>query len=346
MGELLVRDKAPLNLEMPLSGFKDYITSNELFFVRNHFDVPKIDVRAWRLKVDGHVERSLSLSYDGLRKLPTKTVTATLECSGNSRSLLDPQKKGVQWGPGAVGNANWTGVPVAEILKQAGIKPGAVDIVFVGFDRGKGKDGEDLQFLRSVPVAKASEDTLLAYEMNGRPLPVNHGFPARAVVPGWFGVASVKWITRIVVSKTRFLGYFQSIDYSYWDRTNGIAKMQPITLIQVKSIIANPAPGEVLPSGKTVTIQGAAWSGESEVAQVEVSVDGGKQWHPAKLLDQPTKTSWRRWQWDWETPDKPGRVKLLCRAKDAAGNEQPTERDEDRRNYMINHLVPVTVQIR
>ncbi len=346
-GGLIVREQAPINLEMPVSGFSDYITSNDLFFVRNHFDVPKIDMRAWKLKIEGAVEKPLELTYDELKAMAPHTVTATLECSGNGRSFLEPKKKGVQWSVGAVGNAKWTGVPVAEVLRRAGIKPAAVDIVFVGADRGLGKDGENLQFLRSIPVEKAhDEGVLLAHQMNGQTLPVNHGHPLRVVVPGWFGVASVKWLQRIFVSEKRFLSYFQSIDYSIWDRKDGIARMQPITSLQVKSIIAAPAAGESLAANKVVTVRGAAWSGESDVVKVEFSADGGKSWKQAKLLDEPVKHAWRRWEAEWRTPNQPGRVELLCRATDAAGNEQPTQRDDDRRNYMINHLVPVAVDIR
>ena len=155
-GKLLVRgDLSPVNLEMPLAGFKDYITPNDLFYVRSHFAAPSINMATWSLRVDQHVGKALTLSYDDLKRLPSKTVTATLECSGNGRSFLEPKKKGVQWEIGAVGNARWTGVPVADVLRRAEIKPGAVDVVFVGADRGK-KDDEELQFLRSVPLAKAS----------------------------------------------------------------------------------------------------------------------------------------------------------------------------------------------
>jgi len=347
MGDLIVREQSPPNLEMPLPGFRDYVTPNDLFFVRTHFETPRIDPRAWKLKIEGAVEKPIELGYEEIKAMPSKTVTATLECSGNGRGLLEPKKKGVQWIAGAVGNAKWTGVSVADILRRAGIKSNAVDIVFVGADRGQGKDGENLQFLRSIPVEKARDpDVLLAHEMNGQQLPVNHGFPLRAVVPGWFGVASVKWLERIVVSDKRFLSYFQSIDYSIWDRHGGIARMQPITEIQVKSIVAMPAAGESLAANQEVTVRGAAWSGDADVVKVEFSADGGTSWKQATLIDEPTKHAWRRWESRWRTPSRPGRVELLCRATDAAGNEQPTKRDDDRRNYMINHLVPVTVDIR
>jgi DMSO/TMAO reductase YedYZ molybdopterin-dependent catalytic subunit len=346
-GDLLVREASPVNLEMPLTGFKNYITPNDLFYVRNHFDAPKIDVGNWKLTVEGHVEKPFSLSYDDLQKIKAKSVTALLECSGNGRSLLDPKKKGVQWNLGAVGNAKWTGVTVDEILRQAGIRSGAVDVVFVGADRGDGKDGEKLQFLRSVPIEKARDPkVLLAHQMNDRTLPAQHGFPLRVIVPGWYGVASVKWLERIIVTDERFNGYFQSIDYSYWERVSGAARMTPITTLQVKSIIASPAIGETLEPNKQATIQGAAWSDDATIAKVEISTDGGKHWQPAKLLDEPVQYSWRRWEFAWRTPSAPGPVSILAKATDSAGATQPTERDQDRRNYMINHVVPWEVKIR
>jgi DMSO/TMAO reductase YedYZ molybdopterin-dependent catalytic subunit len=317
-----------------------------LFYVRNHFPVPTINVAGWSLSVEQHVGKALKLTYDDLKRFPSKTVTATLECAGNGRSFLDPKKKGVQWGIGAAGNARWTGVTVAEVLRRAEIKSGAVDIVFVGADRGK-KDDDEFQFMRSVPLEKAmDQDVLLAYEMNGQPLPVNHGFPLRAIVPSWFGVASVKWLERIIVSDKRFLTAFQSIDYSIWDRRTGVPRMEPITLLQVKSVIASPAAGETLGANMQTTISGAAWSGAADVTKVEVSTDNGRTWNSADLLDPAAKGVWRRWKYTWKTPAQPGEVKLLSRATDSAGNQQPTQRDDDRKNYLINHLVPVVVEIR
>jgi DMSO/TMAO reductase YedYZ molybdopterin-dependent catalytic subunit len=344
-GKLLVREQTPLNLEMPLAGFNDYITPIDLFYVRSHFPVPTISAAIWSLRVEHHVGKVLKLSYDEVKRFPSKTVTATLECSGNGRSFLEPKKKGVQWGIGAVGNARWTGVPVAEVLKRAEVKPGAVDVVFVGADRGK-KDDDELQFMRSVPFAKAmDQDVLLAYEMNGQPLPENHGFPLRVIVPGWFGVASIKWLERIIVSDKPFLTPFQSIDYSIWDRKSGASRMEPITQLQVKSVIASPAAGATLGVNTDQTISGAAWSG-ADVTNVEVSTDNGRTWNLADLIDPPAQGVWRRWRYSWKTPAKPGEVKLLTRATDAAGNQQPTKRDDDRKNYLINHLVPVVVDVR
>ena len=182
--------------------------------------------------------------------------------------------------------------------------------------------------------------------MNGQPLTINHGFPLRVIVPGWFGVASVKWLERIIVSDKPFPTYWQSVDYSIWDRRTGVPRMQPITLLQVKSVIASPAAGATLGAGTNQTISGAAWSGEADVTKVDVSTDDGRTWNPADLIDPPAKGVWRRWRYSWKTPSKPGEVKLLSRATDAAGNQQPTDRDDGRRNYLINHLVPVAVEIR
>lgn len=347
----LVRSKEPLNLEFPFASLNSFITPNERFYVRNHFPIPKLDPATWRLKIEGAVKKESELTYDQIRKLPTKTVTATLECAGNGRSLLNPKQKGVQWDLGAVSNAEWTGVPLSAVLEEAGMDPEAAEVVFEGADQGtvtadpKPADPV-LHFARSLPVAKARKpEVLLAYRMNGKELPVNNGFPVRLLVPGWYGMASIKWLQRLIVTKDRFGGYFQTIDYSTFGTLGGVPQVVPIRELQVKSEIARPHAGEEVKAGAEYRIQGAAWTGESEIAKVELSLDGGKSWKDTKFLDKPLRYAWRRWEYVW-TPEKAGAATLMVRATDAQARMQPEKRDPNRRNYMINHVVPVEVMVK
>ena len=207
-GTLITRSAEPANLEMPFSSLEDFVTPNERFYVRCHFPIPEIDPAAWSLKVEGAVDRALELKLADLRALPQHTIMATMECAGNGRSFLQPKAKGVEWDLGAVGNANWTGVLLRDVLEQAGVRDDALEVILEGADRGEIKEpprpAGEISYARSLPLAKALGDVLLALELNGEPLTPSHGFPLRAVVPGWFGMASVKWLERILVSATPF----------------------------------------------------------------------------------------------------------------------------------------------
>src|SRR3982751_2471274 len=206
--DMITRQTTPLNLEMPFSSLRDFITPNERFYVRGHFPIPEIKAETWRLKVDGAGANKLELSYAELRQMPARTITATMECAGNGRSFLEPKVKGVEWDLGAVGNAEWTGVLLRDVLERAGLQPEALEAILEGSDKGEIKEpprpAGEIHYARSVPIGKATADVLLAYEMNGEPLTPEHGFPVRAVVPGWFGMASVKWLQRIAVSEGPF----------------------------------------------------------------------------------------------------------------------------------------------
>jgi DMSO/TMAO reductase YedYZ molybdopterin-dependent catalytic subunit len=348
---LIPRQKDPDNLEFPFATLNSFITPNDQFFVRNHFPMPRLEARTWRLKVEGAVSRELELTCAELRKLPTHTVTATLECSGNNRAYLTPKAKGVPWQLGAVGNAEWTGVPLGEVLKKAGVAQSAVEVVLEGADQGEipaeARPQGKVHFARSLPLARARKpEVLLAYRMNGAELAPAHGFPLRVVVPGWYGVASVKWLRRILVTERPFNGYFQSFDYSYFTRFKGLANVTPITELQIKAAIARPTAGEVIKAGAPYRIFGAAWTGDSEVSRVDVSTDGGRTWEKAKLLDKAVPYAWRLWSYAWRTPKKAGPARLLARATDARGRQQPLKRDPDLRNYLISHVLPVDVTVR
>jgi DMSO/TMAO reductase YedYZ molybdopterin-dependent catalytic subunit len=348
---VITRQKDPDNLEFPFPTLDSFLTPNERFYVRTHFEVPELDAKSWRLKVEGAVERPFEIGYDELRKLPSHTLPALLECSGNGRVFLKPPQIGLRWELGGVSNAEWTGVRLADLLERAGVRAGAVEVILEGADKGASRSPNPatpgvIPFARSLPLAKARRpEVLLAYRMNGQDLPPAHGFPARAVVAGWYGMASVKWLRRIVVTDRPFQGFFQTITYSFWERRDGLATLVPITEGQVKAQIARPASQEVVPAKSKYRVHGAAWAGESEVTKVEVSTDGGKTWSEARLLGKSAPYVWRFWEHDWTTPEG-GRRVLMARATDARGRVQPMERDEDRRDSMISHVLPVTVEVR
>jgi DMSO/TMAO reductase YedYZ molybdopterin-dependent catalytic subunit len=351
---LIVRVSKPENFESPFASLDSFLTPNHLFYVRTHFGVyTGIDLRTWRLKVEGHVERPLDLSYDDLKKFPSRTRVALLECSGNGRVFLTPRVEGVAWGLGAVSTAEWVGVPLAAVLDRAGLKSDAVEVICEGSDSGAlGGNAEEsrspgtLQYARSLPLDKARRpEVLLAYKMNGSDLPAAHGYPVRLLVPGWYGMASVKWLRRLIVTDRPFRGYFQTMTYSYFERRHGVPTLVPTTELQVKAEVARPALGEVVRVGRTYRVHGAAWTGESEVKKVEVSTAGGKTWQAAKLLDRSVKHAWRLWEYEWR-PGAAGRHLVMARATDARGRTQPMQRDPARRNGIISHVLPVEVEVR
>jgi DMSO/TMAO reductase YedYZ molybdopterin-dependent catalytic subunit len=347
---MLVRSARPEDLEMPVEGFGDYITPIDRFFVRTHVNVPMIDVARWRLRVEGEVATALTLTLDAVKKLPAVELVSVAECAGNGRRFFEPPVPGVQWGNGAVGNGRWRGVRLAEILKHAGIKDSAREILF---------DGADVpfrsmpDFQRSIPVRKALDpNTLLAYEMNGETLPLKHGFPLRAVVPGWAGDSWVKWLTSVRVLDKEHDGFWMKSAYRHPGKpvAPGAAvppeRMQPVTSLRVKSVIAAPVDGAPADLGKRLTIRGVAWSGDAgPVTAVDVSVDGGRRWKPAKLRpDQRSRFGWRQWEFDW-TPPEPAFYTILVRARDAAGNTQPLDQEWNPSGYSWNVVPRVRVDV-
>ena len=344
---MIVRTAAPLNLEMPMSDLNGFITPIEHFFVRNHFPVPTIEAKTWRLAVDGHVGNAIRFTIDELKQFPAHSVTATLECSGNGRGYLEPKKQGVQWLQGAVGNAKWTGVPLSAVLERAKIKDAAADVVFVGADRGETKEGQKTSFLRSLPLKKAMQsNVLLAYAMNDEELPRDHGFPLRVVVPGWFGVASVKWLTRIFVTDRAFTSNFQSMDYSIWQRDGGLANLVPVTSLVVKSTIARPDRGRDsarrqrgIDCRRGMDRQGRHYHGRDKHRRWRHLEQGNSGRKSGSLCMAIVAILLR-------TPPTPGKYVLMARATDSAGNVQPLTRDDDRRSYLINHVIPVPVEVR
>ncbi|HUJ96280.1 MAG TPA: sulfite oxidase [Terriglobales bacterium] len=311
---------------------KELVTSNIDFFIRNHFSTPQIDADKWALEIGGLVSSPLKLSYADLLLTASMRHPVTIECAGN-RS-----------GGGGVSTALWSGVPLAELLKQAGLRSGATNVVLYGADSGGGGEvPPGTHFARAIPLERAMDpSTLLAYEMNGEPLPADHGFPLRAVVPGWYGMDSVKWLTRIEVLDKPFDGYFQKEEYMAL-RLKG--DPQPVTRMQVSSKFLRPSEGEEI-RVKTYRVEGVAWAGEHKITKVEVRIDPGGVWQTANLAAAPVAMVWTAWNYDWNVA-RPGSYTLQVRATDEEGRIQPEIRDPERKDsYELNTPARVNVTVR
>lgn len=328
-GSLTVRVTRPFDAETPVREFTSWLTPNERFFVRSHFGPPPAEAvqpEAWRLSVKGLVKEPLSFTLKDLQQFEPVSLTAVLQCSGNGRAHHRPKVPGVQWERGAVGNAQWTGVRLRDVLERAGVKPQGSQVQFQGADRPALPTVP--LFTRSIPIAKALHpDTLLAYEMNGRPLPLLHGAPLRVITPGWMAESCMKWLTEITVRADETPGYYMQQAYRIPETSiqpgSGLpgSVMVPVEQMPVKSLIAAPAEGDTLRKGP-VTIQGVAWAGGVLVAQVEVSCDDGRTWEPARLVGDEQPYAWRHWQYVWQARQA-GPTAILCRATDARGDQQP-----------------------
>jgi DMSO/TMAO reductase YedYZ molybdopterin-dependent catalytic subunit len=345
---MIIRQQEPKNLETPFSEVDSFLTPAELFYIRSHFPTPQLEVSSYQLRIDGAVENPLYLSYQELRSMPSETRVAVLECAGNSRVFLVPQFEGAQWELGAVGNAEWTGVPLADLLERAGLEKDACEIVLEGSDHGVPKEPPvppiPISYARSLPRDKAMQrEVLIAYQMNGRDLTPDHGYPLRAVVPGHYGMASVKWLKGIHAVRKPFQGYWQTSDYGYWDYLDNKPVRRPLGEIKLKSEIARPSVYETLATNRVCTVFGAAWAGETEVTGIAVSTDGGRSWTEAEFLDPVQQYAWRRWKFDWLTPKQPGKHTLLARAKDANGGVQPDKHDQNYGSYVITHPLPIEI---
>jgi DMSO/TMAO reductase YedYZ molybdopterin-dependent catalytic subunit len=348
---MIIRQKEPTNLESPFDQLDSFLTPTDLFYIRSHFAAPNIDLATYRLRVDGAVKNPLALTYDQLRAMPSATRVATLECAGNGRVFLVPQVAGAQWELGAVGNAEWSGVPLRALLDRAGLEADACEVILEGADRGTPKEQPtppgQISYARSLSREKATQpEILIAYQMNGRDLPPEHGFPVRAIVPGHYGMASVKWLTHIHAVREPFQGYWQTSDYGYWDSLDAIPERRPLGEMKLKSQIARPRVYETLQPNEIYTVTGTAWAGETEVTEISVSTDGGESWREAEFIDPPERYAWRRWKLDWLTPNTPGKYVLLARAKDARGGVQPDGHDPRYGTYVIHHPLPIEVFVR
>jgi DMSO/TMAO reductase YedYZ molybdopterin-dependent catalytic subunit len=335
---------AARNHGMPLEALRYPVTPVGLHYLLIHFDVPEVDASSWRLRVRG--ERELSLSLEELRARPRVELAVTMECAGNGRARLEPRVVSQPWLLEAVGTARWAGTPLRPLLEEAGVGEGAVEILFTGIDRGI-DGGIDQSYQRALSLEEAFRDeVLLAYEMNGVPLPLQHGFPLRLVVPGWYGMTSVKWLAEIDALDEPFDGYQQA--QAYRIRQSEDEEGEPLTLMHPRSLLVPPGIPEflsrerIVPAGE-VELQGRAWSGLARVESVEVSVDGGSSWAAAELEPEDGRWAWRGWSYRWQA--EPGSYVLCPRARDEAGNEQPLEPAWNVGGYANNAVqrVPVTV---
>jgi DMSO/TMAO reductase YedYZ molybdopterin-dependent catalytic subunit len=328
---------------MPLEALRYPVTPVGLHYLLIHYDVPVVEPETWRLTVRG--ERELVLGLEELRARPAAEVTVTMECAGNGRAKLDPRPVSQPWLLEAVGTARWRGTPLRPLLEEAGIG-GAVEVLCTGLDRGIEAE-EEQAFQRSLPLEEALRDeVLLAYEMNGAPLPPQHGFPLRLVVPGWYGMTNVKWLERIELVDTPFAGYQNS--WSYRLRQAEEEEGVPLDRMQPRSLMVPPGIPEFMTRDRTVEagevlLEGRAWSGHAPVDRVEVSIDGGATWDAAELEPAGEPWAWRGWSYRWNA--QPGEHVLCCRARDEAGNEQPHEPPWNLGGYANNAVQAVRVTV-
>ena len=345
---LIVRSARFLDLEMPREYATTFITPVPHFFVRNHMHEPNtLDASDWTLSVGGEVERPLTLSLAELEKMGSHTVVNALECAGNGRAFVEPHVPGIQWQKGGVGNASFSGVRLFELLTRAGVKTTGKHVMFRGLDEIPGKVPP---FIRSIPIEKAMDpDTLVATHMNGAVLPKHHGFPARALVPGWVGAASCKWLAEIKVLDKPFEGNFMNPGYRLPNEAMkpGDAltpdNSHPVTALAVKSLIATPGDGARLHS-RIVHVQGVAWAGDATISKVDVSFDSGASWKPAQLGKEHSKYAWRLWSLALHAP-KPGRYTIMARAADNEGRVQPASVSWNPGGYLNNAIDQVTVHV-
>jgi len=340
---------AARNHGMPLEMLREPVTPVGLHYLLIHYDVPQVDAASWRLTVDGLVTHELALGLDDLRAFAPHEVVATMECAGNGRARLDPRPVSQPWLLEAVGTGRWRGARLRDVLEQAGVASGTVELVFTGLDRGV-ENGEEESFQRSLPLELALEPgVLLAYELNGAPLPPQHGFPLRLLVPGWYGMTNVKWLSRISAVDTPFEGYQQA--HSYRLRQTEDDPGEPLSRILPRALMVPPGIPDfmtrerLLPRG-VVTIEGRAWSGHAPVTAVEVSTDGCATWDAARLDDDDLGPwAWRRFTYAWDARTAGTHV-LSCRARDAAGNEQPVDASWNVGGYANNAVQHVVVNVR
>lgn len=346
--KLIVRSTRPPDFETPVALLDSFITPTEHFYVRCHMPVPQTDAATWTLKIGGEVNSPLSLSLDEIKKLPATTITTTLECAGNGRAFFEPALAGIQWEKGAVGTARFTGTRLSEILKKAGVKSGAINVEMHAADRPVGTMPA---FVRQVPMAKAMHaDTIIAWDMNGQPIPLAHGAPLRAIVPGWEGAYSVKWLNQLTLLAKDSESFWVATGYRYPNRrvAPGAAvdakDMEPLKGMPVKSLITSPANGASLPAGK-VAVAGFAWAGENDITKVDISTDNGASWQPARLTGEQARTAWRRFEFEFTAPKMQSYL-ILSRATDSQGNMQPAVSQWNPSGYLWNQYDSVRVEVK
>jgi sulfite oxidase len=348
---LTVRVSRPFDAETPVRAFTSFLTPNDHFFVRSHFGPPSAETigeSQWTLHVGGAVERSNEFTMESLKQFELVTITAVLQCSGNGRAYHRPRVPGVQWERGAVGNAQWTGVRLRDVLQAAGVRAEARHVMFQGADRPVVATVP--LFVRSIPLEKALHpDTLLAYEMNGRPLPLLHGAPLRVITPGWMAESCIKWLTHIELREDEASGYFMQTAYRVpvkseqndTGRTDNATA--PVEVMPVKSLISSPEDGQAVMAGG-VRIKGVAWAGETRIAKVEISIDEGNTWQTAQLVGDDRLYAWRQWQFLWQATVQ-GTFAIVCRATDERGHVQPAATSWNPSGFLWNGWDRVSVRV-
>jgi sulfane dehydrogenase subunit SoxC len=335
------------NHGMHLEGLRHDLTPPGMHYLLIHFDVPEADEETWSLSIGGLVRNPVELSIADLRARPRVTLPVTMECAGNGRARLSPRPISQPWLTEAIGTAAWTGAPLRPLLEEAGVDDEALEIVFAGADRGIQGDVEHV-YERSLTVADAMRDeVLLAYEMNGEPLPPQHGYPLRLLVPGWYGMTSVKWLTQITAVAEPFEGFQQMI---YRFRRDPDDDGTPVTRMNPRSLMIPPGIPDFLTRRRFVetgrhVLRGRAWSGWGPIVRVEVSADGGATWADARLGETASPFAWAPFTFAWDAPD-PGAFELSCRATDANGNTQPLEQPWNYHGYANTTVQRIPVEVR
>jgi DMSO/TMAO reductase YedYZ molybdopterin-dependent catalytic subunit len=345
---LITRSLHPENQETPISFIHSESLSNKLFFRRNHFAYPLFTSYPYWLPISGLVPTPKIFSLQDIQKLPSKTLKLVLECAGNKRALLEPKTFGEQWEKGAISQGIWKGVPLRTLLELTGVSDDATEVVIEGYDYGERKDLDSIHtFARSLPLKKAFHpDTLIAYEYNHQPIPFKHGFPLRLIVPQWYAMASVKWISQIRLVKEKFEGPFQSIDYVYYPNKENNKDSTPVTTIQVNSTIQKPLDMDTLNTGMH-KIKGIAWTGQGHITKIEVSVDNGNTWEEAMVTTETKQWSgyqWCPWTFDWFASKK-GEYTILSKATDSTGRTQPKKPSWNRKGYGYNAIDQIKIKI-
>jgi DMSO/TMAO reductase YedYZ molybdopterin-dependent catalytic subunit len=335
---------AARNHGLPLEALRYRITPAGLHYLLIHYDIPAVEPDAFRLELSGAVERPLSLSLEELRSRERVSLPVTFECAGNGRALLAPRPLSQPWLTEAVGTAEWAGTPLRPLLDEAGVRPEAVEALFTGLDRGV-EGGVPQAYERALALAD-TEQALLAYEMNRAPLPPQHGYPLRLVVPGWYGMTNVKWLARITLLEEPFQGYQQAVGYRLYD-ADGVPG-EPVTRMLPRSLMVPPGVPDFMTRERLlepgpVTLAGRAWSGHGPIERVEVSADGGASFAPALLEEPLGPSAWRGWRFEWDAP--PGEHLLCSRATDAAGNAQPLEPAWNLKGYANNAVERIAVRV-
>jgi DMSO/TMAO reductase YedYZ molybdopterin-dependent catalytic subunit len=333
----------PYNAATPLPALQEGITPTGLTYVRNHFSVPALEAQSWGLRISGAIAHPQVFSLADIQAMPARTQVLTLECAGNGRIWMDPQPEGTPWDLGAVSVINVTGTSLSNVMKVAGIKPGVVELSFQGADSGEIPPGRLVNYMRSLPLEMALHpETMLVWAMNGEPLPPDHGFPVRLHVPGWYGMAAVKWLVGIEALTEPFEGYFQTEQYTYREEA-GTPEAEPVREMRVRSLITFPQTGATLAMGP-IEVEGIAWSGKGSVTTIEFSTDAGKVWKQVDVQYPQEKFAPANWTFNW-VPEGYGKINLLSRASDSSGETQPLKHRWNRLGYGNNGVQSVEITI-